>query len=264
MTSRARGPENRDIRVWAAAEGIDLGERGRIPEDLREQYRAREVPPGPGPGGDGGQVDGAAVAPAPGPAQGPSPTAGSTAGSTAAGGTAGEVTPVAPRKRKLWEARTSGPARRRESLENVIQFAWGGLANLAARGGRVPTARVLQLQAPVAGLIVDEIAKGTIVDRVLQPLARTGKRGEMAFALLAPPLLVEAISRRPDQQALLVPMLAAALEMYADIAGPKLAAARRRAEKRAQELGADDIQQMINWLFAAPDAPAGASDAAAA
>lgn len=31
--------ENANIRVWARTQGIDIGDRGRIPEELRQRYR---------------------------------------------------------------------------------------------------------------------------------------------------------------------------------------------------------------------------------
>ena len=83
------------------------------------------------------------------------------------------------------------------------------------------------------------------------------------FALVGPPILVEMILRYPERQEQLVPMLAAALEAYADIAGPKIAAAKKRAEKRAAELGASGIDELIRWLFEGTAAASGEGDAGA-
>jgi len=155
--------------------------------------------------------------------------------------------------------------RRRESLETVGMFVWGGLSQAAGRSGRQPTSLVLALQAPVAGVILDDVLKGTILDRMLQPFARGGKRSEALLALVGPPLLVELMVRHPEWQPQILPMLAAALESYADIAGPKVAAAKKRAEKRAADIGADGgIQGLLEWIFAPPDQAPGSGEGAAA
>jgi len=251
VSTRAEVARNRDIREWARENGVDIGDRGPIPDPVREAWAAREGEPvepvdGDGaeqlPAGDGDQ--GVRVLPAP-PA-------------------VAETLPVPPPKRRLWPAKGGAGkgTRRRESLETLVGFAWGGLSSSMARAQRYPTARILQLQAPVAGVIVDDLLKGGIVDRMLQPLARAGKSGEAAFALVGPPLIVELLQRHPERRDILLPMLHAALEQYAEIAGPKLAAAKKRAEKRAAELGAGDIAELIQWLFADP--AVGGSDGAAA
>lgn len=36
--------ENRQIRVWVAEVGIDLPPRGRIPDEIREKFRAAQSP----------------------------------------------------------------------------------------------------------------------------------------------------------------------------------------------------------------------------
>lgn len=270
MTSRQQAAENRDIRAWAKENGVDLAPRARIPAELRESYRMDYPSTDDGDSGSflGSDDDPNRSAGHPStleerPARIAGPDLSSDPERISAGiqGSA-ERAPIDPRKRSVWQrvsaGRRSGGPRKRESLSMLGQFAWGGLAQAAARSGRIPTSRMLQLQAPIAGTLIDEGVRGTLVDRVLQPFARGGKRGETLFALVGPPLLVDLISRHPERQDVLVPLLAAALESYAEIAGPKLAAAKRRAEKRAEEIGANDIQELIAWIFADTPVPAGA------
>lgn len=40
MTSSRRDPEIAKIRAWAQGNGYQLGDRGRIPNDIRDAYRA--------------------------------------------------------------------------------------------------------------------------------------------------------------------------------------------------------------------------------
>jgi hypothetical protein len=266
VSSRAATRVNRDIREWASARGVDLGPRGRIPAQVRQDYERENGAPAPFADGDTGEQSSdredemARLEHAARSADGGAPAPDAQPGDGA------ESAPVENRKRRLWElpgGADRGP-RKRESLSTLAAFAWGGLAQAAARQGRIPTSRMLTLQAPVAGLLLDDALRGTLVDRILQPFARSGKRGEALFALFGPPLLVEAIIRRPDRQELLVPLLAQALEQYADLAGPKLAAAKKRAERRAAELGSEDIQGLIAFLFQDPAGGTAGEDRSAA
>jgi len=257
VSSRRQVQANRDIREWARANGRDLGERGPIPPDIREDYYARDGAPDGAEPGDGEQL--------------PDGTDGADAGlldriqrsitDAPEPGDTGEIAPVPPPRRSLWRSRAgAGTGRRRESLERMATFAWGGLAQAAARSGRIPTSRMLSLQAPIAGELLDDVLKGTILDRLLQPLARTGAKGEAVFALVGPVILVEMIAANPARQDQLMPLLIMALEGYAEMAGPKLKAAAKRREKRVQDIGQNGIAEMIQMLFAPPEgmAPDGA------
>lgn len=39
-TNAASGPKASDVRAWATAQGIDVPARGRIPQQVRDQYEA--------------------------------------------------------------------------------------------------------------------------------------------------------------------------------------------------------------------------------
>ena len=277
MSTRQQTAENRDIRAWARSNGVDLGDRGRIPRELRASYYVEHGAPSGGP--DEGPTDpverddDADTTPGPGDPDrrepflrsAPPPVPSVLEGVVQEPPQTSERAPVDASKRRPWSRKSpAGGPRKRESLQTLAAFAWGGMAQAAARAGRVPTSRMLALQAPIAGVLVDDVLRGTILDRVLQPLARTGKRGEAMFALMGPPILVEMIVQHPERQAVLLPLLASALESYADIAGPKLAAAKKKAERRAQEIGAEGIDELIAFLFAPPEGPGVSTDAAAA
>jgi len=116
----------------------------------------------------------------------------------------------------------------------------------------LPVARVLDVQAPIAGLLLEDMVKNTIVDRFLQPLARIESGGEVAFALMGPPLLVAAIQAKPEMQMILVPLLKESLRTWIDVAGPKLEEVAKR-DQAFQEKYGQRIDDMIAMFFAVPD-----------
>lgn len=121
------------------------------------------------------------------------------------------------------------------------------------------------MQAPVAGVIVDDMCKGTVVDRVLQPLARGSEKAEKGFALIGPPILVAMISSRPELYPVLSGPLKVAMLSWVEIAGPAMEKAQRKAEQMAERVGGVDVDGMIAALFAdlpIAEAPSPAEEAA--
>lgn len=139
----------------------------------------------------------------------------------------------------------------RVSVDRIIGRAWGFLAK-AAQPINLPVARVLTMQSPVAGAILEDVIAGTPVDKILQPIARFEEKGELAFALVGPPVLVAAITARPGLAPVLIPMLRDALRTWIVIAGPKLKKIQEQEQKFQEEYGID-IDAMIEMLFAPPD-----------
>src|SRR5512140_2471028 len=159
MSSRKATRENADIRAWARNNGVELGPRGRIPDEVRAGYwEENGAPGGDENGAPGGAPDGAVDelerledvtrGAGPAPSEGGAPELPAT----------GETAPVERGRRKLWSApERAKTARRRESLAQLATFLWGGMAQAAGRQGRIPTQRMLALQAPVAGIIADDV-----------------------------------------------------------------------------------------------------------
>jgi hypothetical protein len=144
------------------------------------------------------------------------------------------------------------PVHRRVSIDSVVSSAWGALAGILARQQRVlPVARMLQIQAPIAGMVVEQMARDTVVDRLLQPLARLNARGESIGALIGPPILVAVITAQPGLYDMLAPMLKQSLVSWMEIAGPQMEKAKKRAEKLQAEFGAD-VDTLVEMLFAPP------------
>jgi len=141
------------------------------------------------------------------------------------------------------------PRHPRVPVDRLIGRAWEIMGGLAARVDP-PMGAVLTMQSPVAGLILEDVVKGTAADRVLQPLARAEERAEKVLALAAPPMIVAALEHAAtlpeDQarlrQAILLPMLEESLVLWVRIAGDKVEEMARRevetgpAREKAREL----------------------------
>ena len=165
-----------------------------------------------------------------------------------------------------WQRNTGtkrSPAKKkhpRKPVEGLISRGWG----LAARLARPmpPVSRILQIQAPVAGILLEDAVKGTIVDTVLQPLARWEEKGKVFGALAGPPALVGMITVHLAQAAaaetdpnpvfmsLATEMLEESLFLYADVVGDRFDEILAKVE--ARERDRDKIQRMIAFLFSPP------------
>jgi hypothetical protein len=145
----------------------------------------------------------------------------------------------------------------------MLGSLWRGAAKLAAP--LPPLHRTLRVQAPVAGVLLEEAVRETALDTVLQPLARMAETGKALNALLGPPLFVTGITMHVQQRAaagldpnplflaLAREGLRGSLMTWMDVAGPKFAAAMAREREFEGKYGAD-VDQFMDWLFAPPPA----------
>lgn len=218
-TRKSASTDKNDIRNWEDARAVDPDKL--IVPDEEEGSKLREVPP---------QV------PRPSLKQGV--------------GKAIQRLRETPTKTR---PRTPKPNRPRSSVEKLIGTAWQMLAQVA-QPINLPVARVLDMQAPVAGMILEDAVKNTVVDRILQPIARVEAGGEVAFALMGPPLIVGALTARPAMAPVLVPMLRASLRTWIDVAGPKLEAVEKKEAEFEERYGAR-IDTMIQYFLSPPPEP---------
>ena len=145
----------------------------------------------------------------------------------------------------------------RVSVDQLISSAWAALGGLAAQVDP-PVGRCLVMQAPVAGLILEDVVKGTAVDKVLQPIARAEERAEKVLALAAPPAIVAALEaaqqlpaeQRARREAILLPLLHRSLVLWVRIAGDQ---AERMMERQAEEgPAAEKAAELMRMILGTP------------
>lgn len=254
----SRRTDTTDIRAWLRENRPDLGvqPRGAIKQAAIAEYRAANPAPDvsreSSDGADPAELDGLAPE----------------------HGTAGEVAPETPAGSVPWFGRKRPAAagrvkvsHRRVPVDGLFSMAWGALGKLASSPATLPVGRVMTLQAPAAGMVLDDALKGSIIDRMAQPLARGAKRGEIVFGVVGPPLLVGAVCQRPELYEIVKPMLVEALKSWIVLSGPKIRKAREREKKLLEELAADgldvsSIEEMVEALFAPPEGAVISADAA--
>jgi len=164
-------------------------------------------------------------------------------------------------------------AHKRVSLEAIGGLVWVGISRGVAFAGDtyLPVVKMMSFQAPVAGAVFEDVARGTVADKILQPVARLAESGGAVGALIGAPLLTALVCKRPELYPQVHPMLMAAMREWVIVAGPKLREMRRREEKFAEEMGTFTaefgvtVEELLGEVFAPiPSAPAGPPQTAAA
>jgi len=180
-----------------------------------------------------------------------------------------EIAPKPPPKKRLRDRAkdlvpkaepTTRKRRGRATLETIGSLAWGGAARVSIQLGQqyMPVSKMMAFQAPVAGMVFEDALRGTVADKVLQPVARMLETGSEMGTLLGAPLVVGLTCAKPDLYPVTRPMLASMMKEWVIIAGPKLRKMREREEKFAAEMetfGAEfgmSIDQMLDEIFAPP------------
>lgn len=235
-----------EIRAWAKDAGVDVPSRGQVPKAVREQYDAAHPPTdNPGLSGDELAPEHGYAEPEAAPARPQTPD---------------DVPPTPPPGRPGLGAlrRKAGgtvarPKRehKRVSLESGAEWVWRLLGNAAQSRGLVPTGRALVMQAPIAGMILEDTLRGTVVDRIAQPFVRGGESAKEVVTLLGVPALVTTLTLRPDMQDTLVPVLRNMMREWAIIAGPRIKARQKREQRAMEQLGVDEtgLDDMVDgWI----------------
>jgi hypothetical protein len=153
--------------------------------------------------------------------------------------------------------RKAKPKRPRVPVDRITGMVWEALGRMATPISP-PVGRCMQLQAPVTGLVLEDVIKGTFVDTALQPFARAEEKGKKVFAVAAPPVLVFALEqaqRLPDAQrlpreAFLVPALREALALWDEVAAGKMEEQIARSEKMGPRY--EQADRLLAMIFAPP------------
>lgn len=242
--------DDAEIRAVLREHGHDVPARGKIRADLLAAYDQITAASGAGPAGDydAGVTgdDFTAAADPPQDEQKPRRP--------------GRGPRIRMPKAKPKGGRSGGRAHKRIPVDRLVERGWEFLARLVMPLDR-PVGQCLALQSPVAGLLLEDIVRDTVVDKVLQPVARAEERAEKGLALIAPPLLVAAIERAqelPDadrmmREAVLVPLLRESLVLWVKVAGDKV----EEKARRDQEMGPvnERVDLLLQQIFAAPAPP---------
>jgi hypothetical protein len=220
-----------DIRKWALASGRSVPARGPLSQTLRDDYALEHDDLEPS------DADFDVIEPGPPPADAvekkPRTIATPRAGRFAFGGK------KPPRKK--------GPGKKRVALDSTIASVWGFLGGLAKP---LPaTSRLLKFQAPAAGKILEPIVKDTMVDRILQPLARTTEGAEAVAVLIGTPALVTMMQLQPQIIPFGMPLLRDLMLRMVKIAGPSMAEAMKAEHEFEAEYGGT-VDDLIGMLFA--------------
>ena len=164
-----------------------------------------------------------------------------------------------PPKTKEKTPRAKGGGRR-ISAADTLGDLWGGAGTVAMRTGHVPLGRCLQFQAPVAGEMLDEALRGSIVDKiVLQKVAKGRSRFDALGAVFGPPAIVLMMERHPEQMSVLMPILKTSIRSSLPLMVPaikkvqmKEAAAAEAAAELFPDLapGEDPVDAIIAMMFA--------------
>ena len=107
---------------------------------------------------------------------------------------AGETKTGKPKKERSW---SKGP---REPLDEPIGWAYAGLGGLVVRGGTkfVPVGKVMQMQSGAVGAIGDTAIKGSILDKIAQPLMREGRQYKELAETMALPIATAMVIANPE------------------------------------------------------------------
>jgi hypothetical protein len=185
-----------EIRAWGRAEGLTVNTKGAISNALRDQYNAAhngQPQPAPDypPGMDDSDFD---TAEAVIPDDDMTEAVPARVAAPKRAGSRATPTKLSDRFRR---GKTSGkpkakPKRPRTSTAELIGSAWRIAAKIAQP--LPPLYRTLRLQSVIAGPLLDDAVKGTLLDPILQPLARLSEAGQTVSALVAPNLAIGAMA----------------------------------------------------------------------
>ena len=261
-------PSDSDIRAWAKqtgwmdTKGRPVSDRGAVGQALRDEYSAAHNGLHPVPDYPDGmddtdfltaEADDPDMTEAP-----PRPVRPKASSPTTPGTLAGRLR-RGTRRGKPNAKRGKHP---RVSTAELIGSAWRIAAKVAQP--LPPMYRTLRLQSVIAGPLIDDAVKGTIADTVLQPLARLGKAGETAAALIAPNVAIGAMAwhlaqtgGQPNPIILQTcqEMLRHGLMAMMHVGGEAFAQQLAR-EREDEERYGGDVDMIMAWILAEPADPA--------
>jgi hypothetical protein len=255
-----------EIRAWAHEHGIKVSSKGRVPEAVRGAHRAaHNGEPAAAADYPDGMTDDDFLAEADPPpfdedmAETPPRPVTPKAGSSP---TLTRLNAAFKRGKTSARPKAKAKGKPRVSTADLIGSAWRIGAKIAQP--LPPMYRTLRLQSVIAGPLLDDAVKGTMVDPFLQPLARLSRAGETVSALVAPNLAIGAMAYHLQQtngepnpivMQACQEMLRHGLMAMMRVGGDAFAAQLAKDQDDEQRYGAD-IEQIMAWILAEPADPA--------
>lgn len=169
------------------------------------------------------------------------------------------------------EQRPRKPTPRRVSTQDFWGDAVEGGAGIIAKTGYVPMSRAMVWSSPVAGEIIEEATKGTIVDKGIQPLVRGAEKWSELFDLIGFWAAIGMAQAQPEKAGMALVFARKRLVNLLPKIAKNIAAQKRKERAAAQaladvmpelrddliELGldpdGDPVDGMLKLLFAPPD-----------
>jgi hypothetical protein len=257
-----------EIRAWAAETGRTASSKGRVSGALRDAYNAaHNGEPAPVPDYPDGMTDAdfdVAEAVLPDDADdmietAPRPVAPKAGSRLSPGKLSDRFKRGKPGAKPKPRAKAKHP---RISTADLIGSAWRIGAKIAQP--LPPMYRTLRLQSVIAGPLLDDAVKGTMIDPILQPLARLTRAGETVSALVAPNLAIGAMAYHlhqtegqpnPVVMQACQEMLRHGLMAMMRVGGDAFAAQLARDQADEERFGGD-IDTIMMWILAEPADPA--------
>lgn len=252
------------IRAWAKETGQPHNDRGKVSQALSDAYDAAHNGHTPGPDYPPGMTDddfdlAEATVPdedmaedPPAPVRRPKATSRTTRENLTArlrpGSRSGKPKPKQGKRPRV-------------STSDLIGSAWRVAAKIAQP--LPPLYRTLRLQSVIAGPLLDDAVKGTMLDPFLQPLARLGQAGGTLSALLAPNLAIGAMAMHlaqtggepnPVVMQMCQEMLRHGLTQMMRVGGDAFAAQLARDQADEAKYGGT-VDSLLAFILADPAAP---------
>jgi|SRR5215469_1025310 len=129
--------------------------------------------------------------------------------------------------------------------DDVLSYlALGAGTLLVNRRIDPPVGRCLQLEAPLIGVQIDKVIAGTFIDKLLQPLFSKGEMLEELGAVLALPIFVAMIERKPEWTPLLIEPLGQALGKVLEDTAPLIR--KKKTSQRRYARSMSDISDAFD------------------
>lgn len=149
---------------------------------------------------------------------------------------------------------------KRQSAAELLGMPFEEGAEIVEGALRLPaTARMLRMQAPWAGHVLDDAIAGTLVDRVaVQPVVRVQDRIGAVGSVVVPPLLVAQMEMHPERAEVYYPLLRRSIRL----AAPYILEGLKKHRKQEQELS--EVLEELRQLYAeTPEAGTSQANASA-